>query len=72
MTEIIKNLQKGQSLSFEESKSLFSDLMEGKYKEDKIIMGIKHKDYNIHGFQFHPESISTKIGIKLIKNFIAN
>ena len=37
MTEIIENLQKGQSLSFEESKSFFSDLMEGKYEEDKII-----------------------------------
>ena len=37
MTEIIKNLQKGQSLSFKESKSLFSNLMEGKYEEDKII-----------------------------------
>ena len=37
MTEIIENLQKGQSLSFEQSKSLFSDLMEGKYEEDKII-----------------------------------
>ena len=37
MTEIIENLQKGQSLSFEESKLLFSDLMEGKYEEDKII-----------------------------------
>ena len=37
MTEIIENLQKGQSLSFEESKSLFSDLMEGKYEEDEII-----------------------------------
>jgi anthranilate synthase/aminodeoxychorismate synthase-like glutamine amidotransferase len=38
--------------------------------KDKVIMGLMHKDYNIHGFQFHPESISTKIGIKLIKNFI--
>ena len=37
MTEIIENLQKGQSLSFEESKSLFSDLMEGKYEEGQII-----------------------------------
>ena len=37
MTEIIENLQKGQSLSLEQSKSLFSDLMEGKYEEDKII-----------------------------------
>ena len=35
-------------------------------------MGLMHKNYNIHGFQFHPESISTKVGMKLIKNFIAN
>ena len=27
---------------------------------------------NVLGFQFHPESISTKMGMKLIKNFIAN
>ena len=40
--------------------------------KNKTIMGLMHKDFNIHGFQFHPESISTKIGIKLIKNFITN
>jgi anthranilate synthase/aminodeoxychorismate synthase-like glutamine amidotransferase len=38
--------------------------------EDGIIMGIKHKKYNIHGVQFHPESIKTTIGIKILKNFI--
>ena len=38
--------------------------------KNKTIMGIMHKDYNVHGFQFHPESISTKMGMKLIKNFI--
>ena len=40
--------------------------------KDKTIMGLMHKEYNIHGFQFHPESISTKVGMKLIKNFISN
>jgi anthranilate synthase/aminodeoxychorismate synthase-like glutamine amidotransferase len=40
--------------------------------KNKTIMGLMHKDYNIHGFQFHPESISTKMGMKLIKNFITN
>jgi len=35
-----------------------------------IIMGIKHKKYNIHGVQFHPESIKTPIGLKILKNFI--
>ena len=39
---------------------------------NKTIMGLMHKNYNIHGFQFHPESISTKVGIKLIKNFLMN
>ena len=40
--------------------------------KNKTIMGLMHKDYNIHGFQFHPESINTKIGMKLIKNFVSN
>ena len=35
-----------------------------------IIMGIKHKKYNIHGVQFHPESIKTTMGSKILKNFI--
>ena len=38
--------------------------------KDGIIMGIMHKEYNIHGVQFHPESIKTIIGIKILKNFI--
>ena len=37
--------------------------------KNKTVMGLMHKNYNIHGFQFHPESISTKVGMKLIKNF---
>ena len=38
--------------------------------KDNVIMGIMHKKYNLHGVQFHPESISTKEGMKLIKNFL--
>jgi len=38
--------------------------------DDGIIMGIKHREFNIHGVQFHPESIKTIIGIKILKNFI--
>ena len=37
MTDIIENLKKGQSLTFEESKSLFSSLMDGKFEETEII-----------------------------------
>tara|TARA_B100000029_G_C17267578_1_gene848583 strand:- start:122 stop:694 length:573 start_codon:yes stop_codon:yes gene_type:complete len=39
-------------------------------KESDEIMGIKHKNYQIFGLQFHPESIETKYGMKMIKNFI--
>ena len=35
-----------------------------------LIMGIQHKNYNVHGVQFHPESIKTKYGLKILKNFI--
>ena len=38
--------------------------------KDGLIMGIKHKEYDVHGVQFHPESIKTKLGIKILKNFI--
>ena len=40
--------------------------------KNNVIMGLMHKTYNIHGFQFHPESINTKMGMKLIKNFLAS
>ena len=38
--------------------------------EDGLIMGVQHKLYDIHGVQFHPESIKTKMGIKILKNFV--
>ncbi|MCX5776106.1 MAG: aminodeoxychorismate/anthranilate synthase component II [Candidatus Firestonebacteria bacterium] len=38
--------------------------------KEKEIMGLKHKKYNIHGIQFHPESILTKSGKDILKNFL--
>ena len=40
------------------------------YDKDGIIMGISHKDYDVRGLQFHPESILTEKGIDIIKNWI--
>ena len=36
----------------------------------KLIMGIAHSNLPIYGFQFHPESIGTEIGKKLLANFL--
>lgn len=38
--------------------------------DDGIIMGLSHKTKQIHGVQFHPESIATQNGYDLLKNFI--
>ena len=35
------------------------------------IMALRHKEYDIHGIQFHPESVLTTEGRKIIENFIA-
>jgi anthranilate synthase/aminodeoxychorismate synthase-like glutamine amidotransferase len=37
----------------------------------EIIMAVEHKDKPIYGVQFHPESIETDFGMKLIENFLA-
>jgi anthranilate synthase/aminodeoxychorismate synthase-like glutamine amidotransferase len=34
------------------------------------IMGVRHRDFPIHGVQFHPESILTRHGKELLKNFL--
>jgi anthranilate synthase/aminodeoxychorismate synthase-like glutamine amidotransferase len=53
-----------------DKKTLSKELEITAETEDGIIMGVKHRKYNIHGVQFHPESIKTTIGIKILKNFI--
>ena len=53
-----------------DKKSLSKDLEITAETKDGLIMGIRHKKYNVHGVQFHPESIKTKLGIKILKNFI--
>jgi anthranilate synthase/aminodeoxychorismate synthase-like glutamine amidotransferase len=40
--------------------------------EDGEIMGIRHRDHKTEGLQFHPESIMTTIGKRLLRNFLRN
>ena len=74
---ILKNLPK----SFEatryhsliiDKKTLSKHLEITAESKDGLVMGVQHKKYNVHGVQFHPESIKTNVGIKIINNFIKN
>lgn len=38
--------------------------------DDGEVMGVKHRDYDVFGLQFHPESILTPNGAKIIENFL--
>ena len=53
-----------------DKKTLSDNLEITAQTEDGLIMGVQHKEFDIHGVQFHPESIKTKLGIKILKNFI--
>ena len=53
-----------------DKKTLSNELIITAETNDKIIMGVMHKKFNVHGLQFHPESIKTPEGIKLLKNFL--
>lgn len=39
--------------------------------ENREVMAVKHRKYDVYGLQFHPESILTPLGEKMIKNFLA-
>ena len=40
------------------------------WTDNGIIMGVKHKPHPVQGVQFHPESIMTKVGHGLLRNFL--
>jgi anthranilate synthase component 2 len=58
------------SLAIERS-SLPSCLEVTAWTDDGEIMGVRHKEYDIEGVQFHPESILSEHGHALFKNFLA-
>jgi anthranilate synthase component 2 len=46
------------------------DCLEVTAETDGLIMGLQHKTKNVHGVQFHPESIASEHGHAILKNFL--
>ena len=74
-----KGILKGLNKTFEatryhslivDKKNLGKNLIITAETKNKVIMGIMHKKHNVHGVQFHPESIKTTLGMKILKNFL--
>ena len=51
-------------------KNVKSPLMVTAVDDDGVVMAIKHESYNVRGVQFHPESVMTPQGIKIIENWL--
>jgi len=48
----------------------FPDALEITAETGEIVMGLRHKSLPIHGVQFHPESIASEHGHKILENFL--
>lgn len=50
--------------------TLPDDMTETAHSNDGVIMGAMHRDHPVHGVQFHPESIASEHGHRILKNFL--
>ncbi|AZA58020.1 anthranilate synthase component II [Chryseobacterium shandongense] len=76
-TKIFKNLHSGMEVgryhSWAVNPENFPEELEvTAVDKDGMIMALQHKTYDVHGVQFHPESILTPEGEVIIRNFLLN
>ena len=70
-TGLPSDITVGRYHSWVVSKDNFPDCLEITAMSDEgQIMALRHRSFDIHGIQFHPESVITPNGINIIKNFI--
>lgn len=66
-----KEMPVGRYHSWIVSRENFPDCLEiTAESEEGQIMALRHKTYNVHGIQFHPESVLTPQGKEIIRNFL--
>jgi anthranilate synthase component 2 len=53
-----------------ERATLPDDLVVTAESEDRLIMGLAHRAFAVHGVQFHPESIASEHGQVILRNFL--
>jgi len=61
----------GRYHSWAVSKEDFPECLQITAEDEKgVIMAIRHRNYEISGLQFHPESIMTEVGLEIVKNWV--
>lgn len=66
-----KHIVMGRYHSWVVDRTAFPECLEvTAVSDDGQIMGLRHRSYNIHGIQFHPESVLTPQGSKILENWL--
>lgn len=68
--DLNKELQVGRYHSWVVEKNLPPVLQATSYDEKGEVMSLRHKEYDVRGVQFHPESVLTPEGKKMIQNWV--